>query len=549
MKNKVPVIYNGDFGTLGWSPEVWEPNWQGTFSKEGVRNFVKTLAENGVDTLLMNPNTQVAWYPSKVWPSILDNYTRDNSKNLISAAWDHRFGIDYKQKPLNYVRCILNTYLDLVEKNVDWMEELTGACEDYNIGLWASIRMNDMHYVGPGKKNYLMAPIYEKNHLKGITHTGRFNEYYKALDYSKKEVRNYYFALIKELVEDYNCKGIELDWTRNAACIEYPATSKDTIIIDQWLTMIKEYLSNMGAKNNCRYTLGMRVLSNVEIYKNIGIDVIENAKNKILDFICPSNFVSCTWDFDYDSLRQLTENNCDIYGSTEVVCNKLPCKPDFSNYYKTEELENTNLGDLRDIAGSKSYFYGYAASILSKDVDALEIYNFFIADARHLKDMKSDYALLNNITDIDFLKRKTKFYTLTTAGGGCNYPPFEMVAKAPVKMLPFRQYSFNISMLKEDNMEYELVIQVVTKKEITDQKFGVSFNSSPVQYNSKKTSKLVLPCQPFGSHTDENIAYNFSFESIAIKNGWNCIKVYNDLVKEGLLIKSVEVAVIFKELQ
>ncbi|MFO7636793.1 MAG: hypothetical protein R6W96_05760 [Clostridia bacterium] len=546
MNKKIPVIYNADFGTLGWSPEVWEPDWKGHFTKAGVVNFVKILADSGVDVLLMNPNSQVAWYPSKVWPTILDGYTRDEVKNLESAAWNHRIYECYEEDPLYYVRYILNAYLDLTDENVDWMQEIKKACKEYGIELRASIRMNDMHYVAPGLNNYLVAGIYENNHLKGTNHTGRTKEYYMALDYSKEGVRDYYFALIKELVEDYECMGIELDWTRNAACMEYPASEEDIMVINDWLSMIKGYLNRKGVANNCTYTFGMRVLSNVSMYKSIGIDVVENGKNKTLDYICPSNFVSCTWDFDYERLRKLTDYNCDIYGSTEIICNKLPCKPDFSSHYKTEALEKTNLGNLRDITGSSAYFRGNIAALIANDVDAIEVYNFFIADARHLTGITSDYSLMKNVSEISFLFGKTKFYTLTTAGGGCNYPPFEMAAAAPVVIPSFQHHRFDVSMLDEAESNYELKVQIVIKKEDAGHGFGVSFNGSPVNYAAVETDKLLLPSRPFASHIDENIGCEYSFGSIDIVKGWNTIDVFNDKKDGNLLVLSVEAGVIFK---
>ncbi|MBN1623531.1 MAG: hypothetical protein JW903_04115 [Clostridia bacterium] len=545
MNKKIPVIYNADFGTLGWSPEVWEPDWRGHFTKAGVVNFVKTLADNGVDILLMNPNSQVAWYPSKVWPNILDGYTRDEVKNLESAAWNHRIYANYDKDPLYYVRYILNAYLDLTDENIDWMDEIKNACREYGIELWASIRMNDMHFVAPGLKNYLISGIYENNHLKGMSHSGRSKDYYMALDYSKKEVRDYYFAIIKEMVEVYGCSGIELDWTRNAACMEYPASEEDRIVINEWLSMIKDYLGNKEAINGCKHILGMRVLSNIKMYRSIGIDVLENGRNKTLDYICPSNFVSCTWDFDYDELRKLTDYNCDIYGSTEIICNKLPCKPDFSSYYRTEYLEKTNLGNLRDITGSDAYFRGNAAALVAMGVDAIEVYNFFIADARNLTGIQSDYSLLKNISNKNFLRGKTKFHTLTTAGGGCNYPPFEMAAAAPVIIPFFQHHRFNVSMLDETEKNYELKIQIVIKKEDAGHGFGVSFNGSPVKYDAVKTEKLLLPSRPFGSHSDENIGVEFTFGAIDIHKGWNTIDVFNDRENKNLLVLSVETIILF----
>ena len=48
----------------------------GQSSAKPIHRFVGTLADNGVDTFLINANASTAWYPTKAVPSILDGYKR-----------------------------------------------------------------------------------------------------------------------------------------------------------------------------------------------------------------------------------------------------------------------------------------------------------------------------------------------------------------------------------------------------------------------------------------------------------------------------------------
>ena len=70
-------LFNGDFGCMFWNAEMWQPDG-GPYTAAALRRYVDTLADNGVDTFIINPNTKVAWYPSKVVPTILDRYVRDD---------------------------------------------------------------------------------------------------------------------------------------------------------------------------------------------------------------------------------------------------------------------------------------------------------------------------------------------------------------------------------------------------------------------------------------------------------------------------------------
>jgi len=48
----------------------------GPFSAKAIHRYVDVLADNGVDTFVINANASRAWYPSKTIPSILDGYPR-----------------------------------------------------------------------------------------------------------------------------------------------------------------------------------------------------------------------------------------------------------------------------------------------------------------------------------------------------------------------------------------------------------------------------------------------------------------------------------------
>ena len=78
------VLYNGDWGALFWAPNIWQPEG-GPYSTKALHRFAQLLSESGVDTFAISPNTQIAWYPSKVVPTALDGYTRSDPR------WAHWF--------------------------------------------------------------------------------------------------------------------------------------------------------------------------------------------------------------------------------------------------------------------------------------------------------------------------------------------------------------------------------------------------------------------------------------------------------------------------
>ena len=75
-----------------------------------MHRFAQLLKDSGVDTFAISPNTQIAWYPSKVVPTALDGYTRGDQR------WAHWF----RAHPPETNFAMMDHYLDLVEAGVDW---------------------------------------------------------------------------------------------------------------------------------------------------------------------------------------------------------------------------------------------------------------------------------------------------------------------------------------------------------------------------------------------------------------------------------------------
>src|ERR1700722_8021482 len=57
-------LFNGDCNVYTYNPELWQPEG-GPYSAKAIHRFVDVLADNGVDTFLINANASTAWYPTK----------------------------------------------------------------------------------------------------------------------------------------------------------------------------------------------------------------------------------------------------------------------------------------------------------------------------------------------------------------------------------------------------------------------------------------------------------------------------------------------------
>ena len=143
-------LFNGDTCVYFYNPEKWQPEG-GPFSAKAIHRYVDLLADNGVDTFVINANASRAWYPSKTIPSILDGYRRGDREffrgHAICAGATEPAAVE---KYIDTIMAFMNLYQDLIDAGVDWLAETATACRRRGVAPWVSVRMNDLH----GHLNY-----------------------------------------------------------------------------------------------------------------------------------------------------------------------------------------------------------------------------------------------------------------------------------------------------------------------------------------------------------------------------------------------------------
>ncbi len=499
-------LYNGDFGVFFWNAEMWQPEG-GRYTAKAIHRFVDRLADNGVDTFVINPNSQVAWYPSKAIPTVLDGYVRDDPSVPASNWWCHD---------------LLNPALDLKEAGVDPLAEAIRQCRRRGISPWVSVRMNDPHLQHP----YLQCPLHKdpKYRLDGL------------LNYEQREVRDYYFALIRELVNDYDIDGLELDWLRCPTCCRRDASAETIAMMTDWFGEIRKLTQATAARRGKALYFGMRIPANYRLLPKIGIDVQGMARDGMLDFLCPSNFMQTTWDMPHDELRKVFGKNVAVYGVTELWINETMV---WSEKLKRQIAPYNNA--------SPPALRGNAAGKLVLGADGIVQYNFFCGDQSRKYDkvpgVRSVYSGLRDLHDLESLRGQTKHYSLC-----CNlrnYGPYDfgLPMPLPVTLKPNERRTFRLPMCAESaERGLKLIVQVVVEKTDADANVAVTFNKSKAHADGDPTRKLLFPMGPALHHVSKYQAYNYRFGVNEIIEGWNEIVLTNSGSQSARIV-SLELAV------
>ena len=550
-------LFNGDTCAYFYNPELWQPEDYsmktvrnlrtgkmnptptaegGPFSAIAIHNYVEMLAGGGIDTFLINANASRAWYPSKTIPSILDGYRRGDRDffrgHAICAGVTEPEAVEVFLD--NFVP-FMDRYQDLLDAGVDWLAETSKACRQRNVAPWVSIRMNDMHGSRNFAGSFFNLPLLKQPEMR-LSHStyGSLDANYReGLNYEKAEVRTQMMAQIREVVEDYDFEGLELDWWRQPLCCEPNATPATVELMNDWIREIRKLTDKRAKETGRPYALGMRIPGQLNLLKSIGLDVVTLCREGTLDFICPSGFWRTTWDMPHDMLKKELGDQVNIYGVIEDGINSLA----------TLDPERSTTQPMRYLSASPETMRGNAAGKLALGAEGIEWFNFYCTDQPRIPGVRADYSAMRDIFDLKQLRGKPKHYTLATGGKSLNLMPFELPAQLPAVIAPSEHHAFKLPMCAEPkNKNLELVLQLVIKNIEKAPVIAVSFNGSWPQTRNERSTKLLFPCGSLSEHIQEHTGFDYRIPLQKIEEGWNEIVVENGS-QEPLNVVSIELAV------
>ena len=510
---KHKLLYNGDCNLFFYQ--------DGLYDKRGlprsIHTFINLIARNGVDTFLCNPNGSIARYPSKVVATNLDGYQRGDMKRFKVAD-----PIPQTGHAAEYLVAMTDRYLDLVEKKIDWLREVTKACQTNRIAPWLSIRMNDMHGWADLNHHHHNNPILKnpKMRLSGRSFfPGRKFDppWANGMNYGRKEVRDYMFSMIRELVEAYDFEGIELDYTRAPHILEPVANDAGTRLMTDWIASIRALTASKSKQTGKPYPLGLRTPVNLTLMKEKGLDIKTLAQEHIIDFSSFDHFLQTSWDTPFDSLRD-DLGDLTLYGGIEM-------QPSGLGVYDRK----TKMVFKRQMSSFAPLLYGGAACKYALKADGLELFNFFCGDTpTHI----GEYKALRNLASVERLRGREKNYALNTNDGST-------VSALPCIIPSGRRHDFRLPMLSEPaRWKAEVVIQVIYEKKTANELIGVGFNGSHPNFVS-----VISDCYFYKGSTyahderqppksdltllqPEHQSRLFYFNSDLIREGWNSVEVY-----------------------
>lgn len=207
-----------------------------------------------------------------------------NYETKVGEVNGDRFGKEYNERHARGIR-------GLRAEGTDVLRIVTKNMHAKGIEVLAAVRMNDTHFFSLDPENPLVSQFI-LDHPQYIIQQpdGRKNE--TALDYSHPEVRAHRLAIMREIVEEYDVDGLELNFVRWPKFFPRDQGHEKAPILVKYLNEIREMLDKAAKKRGRdRLTLGVRVPESIHTCWLTGIDIESWINSGCLDYL-----VVCTYN-------------------------------------------------------------------------------------------------------------------------------------------------------------------------------------------------------------------------------------------------------------
>ncbi len=368
---------------------------------EDVDQMVDKVAQGGADLMLINPNAGIGRvdYPSRVWQPMWDKAEKD-------------------------MEPIYQQMKHLAGQGCDYLSRALERCRQQGIGAGVSIRMNDTHNT-PWPDSPRHGDFYRQHpewRLKSPYRIEGPYTYVYAMDYRRKEVRDYYLALIREIISEYKPDALELDFMRFPLYFPHGDAYKYSPIITSFVREVRDIC---GSKIFLMARLPVTTASAYEY----GFNVAELTQKGMLDAITPTAHFITAWDTDIRSWRKAAGDNVVLYAGAESCA----YSPDGTRKY---------------VMGlDEKLLRGFAAANYAKGADGVYLFNFFCAWEWEKKEPL--FPSIKQLNDPVGLIGKTKTYCMTAAWGNWHLGESDGPLQVPRDLTPRTSQTFNIAIGKE----------------------------------------------------------------------------------------------------
>ena len=410
------------------------------FEPRHVDNMVDAIAEGGADVMLINPNDQRTNYPSKVWQTFWDGYEPGN----------RAFFGDLPDELVAERERRIQQMIRLRDQGCNYLARSLARCRERGITPGVTLRMNDMHDSGT-PSSHVFSKFYRQHPECHLRHHPAVGGIPRGLNYACDIVRQHFFALIRELVTEYDFDVMDLDFARFSYYFPFNSRREHSRIMTGFIRRVREFLKESGRK----ITLMIRVAATPAAAMELGFDLEALARQELVDAVTFTAFLNTAWQMPVDSFRKLVGDHVALYACLDRISSERRVVP------------------LLMFPFDQNMMRGFAAGYLASGVDGIYFFNFMAGGNRI---QPNPFDIFAELKSLDGLRGKPKTY-LVTAGTSCTDadPPVQV----PVGLKPHQGRGFDLFLAAEPS-KTPVRIEVLFEGEIEPDRLRMRINSTPV---------------------------------------------------------------------
>jgi parallel beta-helix repeat protein len=429
------LLYNNDGSNI---PMAYD-----TLTPQRAYMRIDPFAGIGVTTFLHNPNPgQNMGYPSKIAPM----FHWDTSDNAL-RGWP----LLGKRMSDNFAR--------LVRDSIDPVGLVLDRVRLRGMESFITFRMNELHDVDK-PESPLLGPFWKQHpqwRVGGYAGWGK-----EALNYAVPEVRDYYFALLKEVVERYDLDGLELDFMRFPYYFPYKADSMRACaaIMTDFVERVRKMTLKAGHDRKKEILLAARVPSSLQSCEYVGLDPALWCSKGLVDFLTVAPFLSTEIDIPVDKIK--------------AACGPVPVYAG---------LEYT----IGDRMMTREEMRAAAALLYASGADGIYLFNYF---TRWDVGLEPDVQLLSELVSPDSLAGKEKLYTLAVPR--YPIPGVSLLGQLPLEMKGGERKTVALRIV-EPKQPFSAVLRIECREEISPGDLRVTFNGHSLAEGTNPLNAQVFP--------------------------------------------------------
>jgi hypothetical protein len=353
-----------------------------------VASWVDQYAGTQVRELLLCPNAMRTSYDSQVWDPIWRGYDPDGPDDQPLLA-----SLAPADRPR--ARGWVHTAWRLAQDGVDVYQVWIERARQHGLSPWLSMRMNDLH--GVDDEACFMHSEFWRSHPQYRRVPYRAASWQdRAFDFGHPEVREYHLRLVGELVERYDCDGLELDWMRFGFHFRPGHEAEGCAQLTAFTAAARRLLDEQEQRWGHRIHLGARVPSRPQTAVGLGMDAVAWARQGLIDWLVVTPFwASIETDMPVEVWRQL------LHGTDVTLAAGL------------EVLVRPHPGHPQYLMNSLETVRGAAAAMLQRGADRVYLFNYMDGETA-MANVEQDYgSLLRQVGALETLRGQRRRHVVT----------------------------------------------------------------------------------------------------------------------------------------